>query len=76
MTILFKLDAQGGFTCGDTETGRTCYAYPTSPNANGAKKHPERVAKMMMKYENKWSRRCTRTDVVRMDELQAIAKVG
>jgi hypothetical protein len=29
MTILFKLDTQGGFAAGDTKTSRTAYAYPT-----------------------------------------------
>jgi hypothetical protein len=54
--ILFKLDAQGGFTCGDTETGRTAYAYPTSSHAQAAKKQPELVAAKMMANENSSSR--------------------
>lgn len=52
--ILFYLDPQGGFTCGDTETGRTAYAYPTSPHADRAKR-PElraRTAATMVKREN------------------------
>jgi hypothetical protein len=52
MSILYKLDAQGGFTCGDTETGRTAYAYPTSISADDAKHDPLRVARRMMKHEN------------------------
>jgi hypothetical protein len=56
MAILFKLDAKGGFTCGDTETGRTAYAYPHSPNARAAKYDPALVASEMMANENTQSK--------------------
>jgi hypothetical protein len=53
MTILFKLDAKGGFTVGDTRTGRTAYAYPSSPNARAARIDPTLVASEMMATENR-----------------------
>lgn len=46
--IVFVLDAQGGFTVGDTLTGRTSYAYPTSEHATAAKKNPHKVAAKMI----------------------------
>lgn len=48
MTIVYKLDAQGGFTCGDTETKLTSYAYPTSAWADTSRKHPGNVAEAML----------------------------
>ena len=51
MAIVFKLDAQGGFTCGDTETKLTAYAYPTSQWADRSRKHPEPVAVEMLSDE-------------------------
>jgi hypothetical protein len=52
MTILFKLDAQGGFTVADTVTRRTSYAYPASANASKAMERPNSVAAEMMTVEN------------------------
>jgi hypothetical protein len=53
MTILFKFDRDGGFICGDTETGRTAYAYPTSSWAIFAhRSRPSFVASRMMAHEN------------------------
>lgn len=48
MAITFAHDAAGGFTVGDAETGRTAYAYPTSYNANWAKRVPVEVAAHMI----------------------------
>jgi hypothetical protein len=42
MTIIFKLLSDGAFVAGDTASGTTYYSYPTSANAEAAKKHPER----------------------------------
>lgn len=55
--ILFKFDKQGGFLCGDTATGRTAYAYPTSSYAISAHRVTHRgeakfVAARMMAQEN------------------------
>jgi len=51
--ILYHLDASGGFTAGDTETGRTAYAYPGSKNAASVKAKGEtNVAAHMMAMEN------------------------
>lgn len=36
MTIYHAFDAQGAFIAGDTDTGHTCYAYPSSPHADMA----------------------------------------
>lgn len=43
MAILSKMDRDGGFTVGDTNTGMTGYAYPTSTHAVAARRKPERV---------------------------------
>jgi hypothetical protein len=58
MAILHRLDAQGGFTCGDTITGLTAYAYPTSPHAVAAKRGPGMVAEEMIAHEKAtaWTR--------------------
>jgi len=51
--ILYHLDKDGGFTAGDTETGRTAYAYPGSYSAFDAKIiHESDAAARMMEIEN------------------------
>jgi hypothetical protein len=55
MAIQFKLLADGGFVAGDTETGRTSYAYPTSPHATMARTMPERIAAEMIASANRVS---------------------
>ncbi len=52
MALIYKLDAHGGFTVGDTDTGATSYAYPTSPHATLARRLPDRVAADMAKAAN------------------------
>lgn len=52
MTIRFKLLDDGAFVCGDTATGITSYAYPTSFHAKDAKRFPDRVAASMMANES------------------------
>lgn len=49
MAILCKLDSRGGFTCGDTSTGRASYAYPTSDCATRARRDPHGAAVDMLK---------------------------
>ena len=56
MTIRFKLETNGAFIAGDTETGRTAYAYPSSTYAMQAKRHPKTVAAEMMADENSTGR--------------------
>ena len=51
MTVQFKLLADGGFVAGDSESGMTSYAYPSSPHAVAAKKHAELVAEEMLASE-------------------------
>ena len=46
------MDDRGGFTCGDTETGHTAYAYPSSDHAVAAKRDPARVAVEMLRHAN------------------------
>lgn len=58
MSIIHRMDKQGGFIVGDTATRATCYAYPTSTHATNARKFPEKVAHEMISQENKF-----RTDV-------------
>lgn len=55
MTVVFKLDEQGGFTAGDTVTRVTVYAYPTSPIAQRAKRDPAKVAAARLARENAYS---------------------
>lgn len=49
--IYHALDSNGGFVCGDSVTGITSYAYPTSEHATKAKKKPGQVALEMIKWE-------------------------
>ena len=51
MTVVYKLLKNGGFVAGDAESGVTSYAYPTSPYALTAKKHPKAVAEEMLEFE-------------------------
>lgn len=54
MAIVFNLESDGGFLAGDTETGFTSYAYPTSTHADFAKRQPGAQAKIaaeMMEVE-------------------------
>ncbi|MCW2242223.1 hypothetical protein [Azospirillum canadense] len=57
MTILYMHTPEGGFLAGDTETGLTSYAYPTSSDATKAKRNPAKVAAEMMANETASSRR-------------------
>ena len=55
MAIIYKIEADGGFVCGDTNTGLTAYAYPTSPHASNAAKSPaqaQKTADAMIKAES------------------------
>ena len=52
MAIVFAFDDDGGFIAGDTATGRTSYAYPTSHYATCAKRAAMRTAILMMRQEN------------------------
>ena len=52
MAVLWGFDGSGGFLAGDTDTGRTAYAYVTSTHAVKAKRHPDKVAQKMMVSEN------------------------
>ena len=53
MSIVHTFDKDGAFIAGDTETGKTCYAYPSSDHANAAKRRAAKVAKEMMDWENR-----------------------
>ncbi len=44
-TIIYALTDDGAFMFGDTETGLSGYAYPTSPRADKAKKDAARTAR-------------------------------
>lgn len=54
MAVVYKLDAAGGFTCGDTETRVTLYAYPSSETATKARKQPLVVATASLAGEAKY----------------------
>ena len=51
MDVVFKMLDDGGFVAGDRDSGMTSYAYPSSPHANVAKKHPKLVAEDMLGSE-------------------------
>ena len=51
MDLVFKMLEDGGFVAGDRGSGMTSYAYPSSPHANVAKKHPKLVAEDMLSRE-------------------------
>jgi hypothetical protein len=46
--LKFNHTPDGAFVAGDTTTGITCYAYPTSEHATKAKKNPLKVAEAMI----------------------------
>ena len=46
--IIYHLDSEGGFTAADMSRGVSGYAYPTSTNADAAKKNPANVAESML----------------------------
>lgn len=54
MAIVYLLDADGGFTAGDTETRITVYAYPTSLYATVAKRKAAAVAEQMIGAEHRF----------------------
>ena len=47
MSLSYRMDPRGGFTVGDTETGRASYAEPGSKNAVDATDDPQRTARGM-----------------------------
>jgi hypothetical protein len=49
--ILYYLRPDGAFIAGNTKTGLTAYAYPTSPHAIEARTKPAIVAERMMAGE-------------------------
>lgn len=53
MAIIFKHDADGAFICGDTVTRMTSYAYPTSANAQQARKAPQAIAEDMLRGQTR-----------------------
>lgn len=52
MPIYFTRMIDGSFTVGDSETGFTCYAFPSSTFAEQAKNLPDEIARIMMDDEN------------------------
>lgn len=49
--IVHKFDASGGFIVGNTATGLTSYAYPTSTHATEARRNARKVAAFMVGHE-------------------------
>lgn len=70
MTVIFKLLADGAFLVGDTESGRTYYAAPTTLNAAKARGEnlkygvctPAQIAKNMAKALRPGHPGCPRYD--------------
>jgi len=52
--IVYELLADGGFVAGDTDTGFTAYAYPTSSHATMAKRQASRIAAEMVASANRF----------------------
>ena len=52
MSIEFGFTSSGAFVCGDTETRRTSFAYPTSEHATKAARSPGKVAAEMIAAAN------------------------
>lgn len=48
----YLMTKDGGFRCGDTQTGRTAYAYPTSIRASAARRNPAQTATEMLTEAN------------------------
>ena len=67
MSVIFKLCRDGSFVAGDTATGHTSYAYPTTPNATQAKRRPAKVAAEMIERANAYARHCTASIVAEYD---------
>lgn len=65
--IVFRLEPDGGFVAGDTETRRTSYAYPSSPNATLARKLPERIAGEMIASANRFAASCPNAQIEEYD---------
>lgn len=65
MANIFRYTKGGGFVCGDTKTGITVYAYPTSTNARRAIRHPLEVAEHMLCMENRHAKSCRSTPEVK-----------
>ena len=81
MTIIYAFDKSGGLIAGDTETGRTSYAFPASHAATKAKLSPQETAIEMMRRENRWgdwrnNQRCVELDKIRMAEIKLLALHG
>ena len=51
MDVVFRMLDNGAFVAGDRDSEMTSYAYPSSPHAIVAKKHPKLVAEDMLASE-------------------------
>ncbi len=57
MSIFHALTVDGAFVCGDTKSGFTSYAYPTSPHAVAARRKPKETAAEMIANETAFTGR-------------------
>jgi len=62
MMIVFKHDKNGAFICGDTTSRMTSYAYPTSANAQQARKAPMAIAADMLAGQTRQAGRMWEAD--------------
>lgn len=65
---VYHIDDRGGFTCGDTTTGHTAYAYPSSDHATKAKRAADKVASDMLRQANYLNPLCPADIVNRANE--------
>lgn len=72
MTILHMHTTDGAFIAGDSETGLTSYAYPSSEFAEKARRTPTKVAAEMMESESGWARKVAPGAVQRDAERMAL----
>ena len=80
MIILYKVCEDGAFVAGDTESGLTSYAHPTSTHADDARRNArkpaylERLARDMLKAERHAATRAEydARNTERLDILQGL----
>lgn len=75
MAIVFKHTPDGGFLCGDTETGLTAYAFATSPNEVASRKNPARVAAKMLAGERPRNAYPPLAESLATDDAERIARL-
>lgn len=72
MSLIYRLDDDGAFVCGDSDSRITAYAYPTSKHARVAGRGPVmagEVARIMLGQETQWRQTIARRPVQGMPDV-------